>query len=512
MVSTTTFNDEDIMEPTIGLRALLATIWRKRRIWLITGLVGLVVGASLHVVIPKTYTAETDLYLTVPAGSNAVDVMAGNVSLLDTQVVAEKAIAAGHLNATPHALLSRYSGLAVSDNIMSIKFTGSSAEEAVAGARAVGNAFLAVQANELGLQTNALVKGLRSQIGSLNTEINTLDSQINNLSGAGTGQSTQLANLINQRSENEASVSTLQTQVQQALLNEQSTDHSNSILDPSALVPVSTKKVLIEDGLSGLVAGIALGIVFVIFRTLLADRPVDRATVASTLGAPVELSLERYRSPYLRRKRRLSQLLTKPTPSLRMIERRLRSHLESAPGSALAVVAVGNAEPAALAMGALAFDLSSEGHRVMVVDAAENRPLASIVGISPESGSLEAFQLETGNGPPVKVLVAPDDPMRMAQKPPPDDTDALLVLLTLDAAFGAEQITPWVTDAVLILSPGGVTLTRMDLTRDMLRESGISLRSVILLDADPHDETSGALGPADLRLTPAEAETADTSV
>ena len=275
MVSTTTFNDEDIMEPTIGLRALLATIWRKRRIWLITGLVGLVVGASLHVVIPKTYTAETDLYLTVPAGSNAVDVMAGNVSLLDTQVVAEKAIAAGHLNATPHALLSRYSGLAVSDNIMSIKFTGSSAEEAVAGARAVGNAFLAVQANELGLQTNALVKGLRSQIGSLNTEINTLDSQINNLSGAGTGQSTQLANLINQRSENEASVSTLQTQVQQALLNEQSTDHSNSILDPSALVPVSTKKVLIEDGLSGLVAGIALGIVFVIFRTLLADRPVD---------------------------------------------------------------------------------------------------------------------------------------------------------------------------------------------------------------------------------------------
>lgn len=224
------------------------------------------------------------------------------------------------------------------------------------------------------------------------------------------------------------------------------------------------------------------------------------------------MSLERYRSPYLRRKRRLSQLLTKPTPSLRMIERRLRSHLESAPGSALAVVAVGNAEPAALAMGALAFDLSSEGHRVMVVDAAENRPLASIVGISPESGSLEAFQLETGNGPPVKVLVAPDDPMRMAQKPPPDDTDALLVLLTLDAAFGAEQITPWVTDAVLILSPGGVTLTRMDLTRDMLRESGISLRSVILLDADPHDETSGALGPADLRLTPAEAETADTSV
>ena len=511
MVSTTS-NDEEIVEPVIGLRALAATIWRKRRVWLITGIVGLVVVASLHLVIPRSYTAETDLYLTVPSGSNAVDVMAGNVSLLETQVVAEKAISLGHLDMTPHSLLSKYSGLAVSDNIMSIKFTGSSPEEAVAGAKAVGNAFLAVQANELGLQTNALVRGLRSQIGSLNTEVNTLDSQINNLSSAGTELTTQLANLINQRSENEASVSQLQTQVQQALLNEQSTDHSNSILDPAALVPVSTKKVYIEDGLTGLVAGIAVGMAFVIFRALLTDRPIDRATAATTLGAPVELSLERYRSPHLLRNRRLRRQLRNPSPSLRMIERRLRGHLESAPGSALAVVTVGNPEAAALAMGALAFDLSSEGHRVMVVDAAEHRPLASIVGITPKTGTLETFQLDTGEGPPLRVLVAPDDPIRMAQKPPPDDTDALLVLVTVDAAFGAEQITPWVTDAVLVLSSGGVTLTRMDVTRDMLREAGISLRSVILLDADPQDESSGALGSADLRLTPPEVETAETSV
>jgi hypothetical protein len=52
----------------------------------------------------------------------------------------------------------------------------------------------------------------------------------------------------------------------------------------------------------------------------------------------------------------------------------------------------------------------------------------------------------------------------------------------------------------------------MEVTREMLREAGISLRSVILLDADPKDETSGALGSADLRLTPAEVETADSSV
>jgi hypothetical protein len=154
-----------------------------------------------------------------------------------------------------------------------------------------------------------------------------------------------------------------------------------------------------------------------------------------------------------------------------------------------------------LAVAALAFALSSEGHRVVVVDASEHRPLTSILGLSAEPDAMEMLELSNGAGPPVRVLVAPEDPLAMAQKPAPEDADALLVLVTLDAAFGAEQVTPWVTDAVMILSPRRVTPTRMDLTREMLREAGISLRSVVLLDRDPQDESSGALSPGDLRLT-----------
>ena len=91
----------------------------------------------------------------------------------------------------------------------------------------------------------------------------------------------------------------------------------------------------------------------------------------------------------------------------------------------------------------------------------------------------------------------------MAQKPPPDDADALLVLASLDAAFGAEHLAPWVTDAVMVLSSRRTTLTRIEVGREMLHEAGISLRSVILLDSDPQDDSSGALSPVDLRLTPA---------
>jgi capsular polysaccharide biosynthesis protein len=513
-MASTTLNEDAVLGQTIGLRALMATIRRKRRVWLITGLVGLIVGASLHLLVPAKYTAETDLYLTIPAGANAVSVMANNVSLLETEVVAQKAITDGRLHTTPHALLSHYSGLSVSDNIMSIKFSGATQTDAVAGARAVAQAFLSVQAAELGLQTNALVRGLQSQITSLNTEIDNLNGEISNLSGTspGTQSSNRLTDLINQRSEDESQLFQLQTQVQQALLTEQSTNHSNNVLDPAVVASTSKLKVVAVDALSGLIAGLAIGLAAVIFATLLSERPLERSAVAAALGAPVELSLKRYRSPRLMRGRRLSLRLRTPGPALRMIERRLGSHLESAPTSALAVVSVGTPEPAALAVAALAFSLSSEGHRVIVVDAADHRPLTSILGLAPEPEAMEMFEISAGEGPPVRVLVAPEDPMAMAQKPPPEDADALLVLVTLDAAFGPEQVTPWVTDAVMILSPQGVTLTRMEVTREMLREAGISLRSVILLERDPQDDSSGAVIPGDLRLTSAAVESAGSSL
>jgi hypothetical protein len=188
-----------------------------------------------------------------------------------------------------------------------------------------------------------------------------------------------------------------------------------------------------------------------------------------------------------------------------MIERRLRAHREAAPGSALAVIAVGTAELAALAVGGLARALSVEGHRVVMVDAADTRPLASLMRLGTTPRTMETSELPTKEDPPARLMVAPEDPAQMAQKPPPDDADTLVVLATLDVAFGAEHLAPWVRDAVMVLSPRGVSMTRLSVSREMLREAGISLRSVILVDADPQDDSSGALTPVDLSFTPVDA-------
>ena len=224
--------------------------------------------------IPRKYTAVTDLYLTTPAGADPAQAMVNDVSLLQTEVVAQEAITTGHLNMTPHTLLSHYTGLSLSDNIMSITFSGPSQTEAVSGARAVAKAFLAVQAKSLGLQTDGLVRGLQSQISSLNNEIDNLNTQINSISGAtpDTQSSNQLVDLVNQRSADESQVSQLQAQIDQALVNEQFTDRPTVFLILPLWFRYRPRKSSSMDALSGLVAGLAIGLAVVIFSALLSER------------------------------------------------------------------------------------------------------------------------------------------------------------------------------------------------------------------------------------------------
>jgi hypothetical protein len=498
----TSFEEDAALGPIVHIRSLWAAVRRRWRVVVIAGLVGLVIGASLHLVLPRKDVATSDLYLAIPAGSNPQEVMANNLALLRTNSVAAQAIAAGGLHMSPHTLLGRFSGLSLSDNILSISFSGSTPSQAVAGARAVAQAFLTVQAGELRRQTNGLVHSLRSQITSLNSSIAALDAQIDNpaTAAASTGANNQLTNLINQRSDDQSQVSQLQGQVGEALTQEQSSNGVSHVLDPAAVVPASAAKALLVDGLSGLVAGLALGLVLIVFGALFSERVPDRVMVAETLGAPVALSLARYRSPRLLRRTRLAGRLRTPDPAILMIERRLRAQLELAPGSAMAVITMGRPDAAALGVGALALGLSAEGHRVVVVDAADDRLLARMLGLSPAPDTMELSPIPTDEPECLRLLVAPPDPMQMAEKAPPDDADTLLVLASLDPAFGGEHLASWVVDAVVVLSEPGVSLARMDISRQMLHQAGISLRSVILLGSDAEDESSGALSPDELEL------------
>ncbi len=188
------------------------------------------------------------------------------------------------------------------------------------------------------------------------------------------------------------------------------------------------------------------------------------------------------------RSARLRWRLSRPTPALRMVVSRLRAYLETAPGAALALVEVECADVALVAVAALGNQLAVEGQRVLLADVAKDRPLAALLGGGGAGGTIRTVSL---NGRDVGLFVAPDDPTEMADKEVGEDADVILILATVDPAFGADHIAAWASDAVVMVRSGAADLARIDGVGHQLRDARMIIRSGLLIDTDPDDHSSG---------------------
>ena len=109
-------------------------------------LVGMLLGAGLHLVVPRKYAATTSLYLTEPAASDPAQAMANDVSLLQTRAVAEqRRRRAPPPHHAPRASLRSYQGVASSNAILVDHRGAALPADAVSRADAVAKAFLAVR-------------------------------------------------------------------------------------------------------------------------------------------------------------------------------------------------------------------------------------------------------------------------------------------------------------------------------------------------------------------------------
>ena len=161
-----------------------------------------------------------------------------------------------------------------------------------------------------------------------------------------------------------------------------------------------------------------------------------------------------------------------------MIQRRLLAHLAESPGAGLATVEVEASEVAALGVGLLAFTLASEGKQVLVIDLATSRPMDALLG--GKRGRDRNVSVGAGC---LTLVVGPADPAQLDQLEVREGMDAVLVLASADPAFGAEHIAPWADQAVVVVTAGKASATRITSTGQMLRHAGIATRSAILVDA-----------------------------
>jgi hypothetical protein len=274
-------------------------------------------------------------------------------------------------------------------------------------------------------------------------------------------------------------------------------------------VHVSEKKKLVISAATGIIAGLFLGLGFVIVRALISDRLWKRRDIAHALGARVRLSTDRppgWRLLPFPRYLRDSQ---RRNPENQLIVQHLDQRIfwGARPIPAITVVSVDDVRTGALAVASLAVSLAEDGRYVLVADLSAGGNLARMLGVK-EPGTHES----QFSGPGRRIDVHLADPaagpaegayLRIGDTGRPtgredvaldaawEAADIVLSLATLTPALGADHLATWASHAAVFVTAGESTATKIQATGEMLRLAGVEMITAVVLRPDPTDESVG---------------------
>lgn len=496
----------------VSLAFLKAAIRRSAVFCCIMTLAGFLAGCGIYSIFPAAYKASTSLFLTYGPFENSPGAPADNLALAQTRTVAALARQKLGVRQDVSGVLAAYTVTIVSNRLLLITFTAPSAAQALSGANAVATEFLRFRAGQLEEAQQQVFAALEQQVSQARNRVSSLRTQISRVSGqpSSPAQQSRLNGLQAQLND----ATTTLTSRQQAVSGNAATVQpatataikNSQVLDPAVLLPRSHLRHLLLYPSAGLVGGLATAIAIVLIRALMSDRLRRRDDVAEALGAPVKLSTGPLEPDRLRLTRRGR------TVSRQAGIRRIAAHLgDAVPDNvrgmdALAVVAVDNAHAAALPLVSLAISSAQQGRRVVLADLASGAPAARLLGISGSGGAVVSAQ-NTGLAVavPERADLVPAGPLRHASARNDDcsftdavatacaGADMLLTLITLDPSSGGDHLATWAADAVVVVTAGRSSWTRINAVGEMVRLSGTRLASAVLIGADKTDESLGVV-------------------
>ena len=497
---------------TTGLASLAfirAAIRRSARFCGAMALAGLLIGLGMYVAFPPSYAASTSVLITYGPFENVSSAPADNQAIVQSRAVAAIAVSRLGLQESASSFLAAYTANPISNRVLVITAKAPSANQAVSWANAVAAAFLKFRDGQLESEQNIALAALNQQLNSARQKVRTLNREITQAlaQGASPGQRAALTRLRGERVQAAAALSRLE---QTATGNPTRTGTTlaikgSAVLDTATLMSHSRKKYLVYYSAIGLILGIVLGVGIVVVRALVSDRLRRRDDVAHALGAPVEVSVGT-----VRRRRWLPGrrgLAAAENPGIQ----RITGHLGkvatagSHRAAALAVVPVDDPYAAALSLASLAVSCAEEmGLAVVMADLCSGAPAASLLDVT-EAGvqkvSVSGGQLVVAL--PDRGDVAPIGPSErtpsQAHLPPfarevaaaSASADLLLTLAPLDPTLSGEYLSTWATTAIAFVTAGESTATRIHAVGEMIRLSGVALRSAVLIGADRTDESLG---------------------
>lgn len=499
----------DLTGGLVNLGFFTAALRRKTRVWILTAVLGLLIGAGLYVKFPPAHHASATVLLVYNGNQDPQVQVQTEESLAESQAVAQRVVQQLKLAQNVVSLQAATTVTIVTDNVLTINVGAPTAAEAVQRASALATSYLQYRTQYARTQQQQLFVQLDKQYNAAKQRLDQLQNQVSQLPSTQdtAAERTQYNNLQTQIGQQQEIIQYTTGTKSSTQTATNTMANGSYILNPATALPYSHIK---GPGLyfaGGLFGGLAIGMGAVIIAATLSRRLRRRDDVAAVLGAPVRLSVgplraKRWRpAPRRAAKRNLDQ-------------RRVVAYLRGAvPGSSrgpasLAVVAVDDIQIVAQVVASLAFSCAAEGKQVVVADLSRGAHLARLLKVGDpgihdvhqDGASLVVVIPEAEDVAPVGPVPSGASPAVPAQANAAlvaacSAADILLTLATLDPAFGGDHLGTWATDAVAVVTAGGATVETVYSVREMLRLAGTRLDSAVLLGTDTSDESIGAVDP-----------------
>jgi capsular polysaccharide biosynthesis protein len=520
---------------------LSAAVRRRWWLWCLIGVVGLVAGLAFTVVLPAAPQASATVLVAHNPNENPADAILTDVALAQSRTVAVDAMRQLGLPRTVKGVArfqGSYSVTQVTDRLILFMAKAPTSGQAVARVKVLADEFLQLRGRELQSGQQDTVAAIDRQITQAKGQIAATAKQIAAIApaqvsagqlapsvppaGAGSlsrANRARLAELQTQHSQQEAALNGLEQALQAYQVSNQvavSAEVAGSqVLDAPAPVHRSLVRHALLYAVAGLVGGLLLGLALVIVQALVSGRLRWRDDIARALGAPIHLSVGRLRAARWR-----------PGRAGRDRDvQRVVAHLRSAvpargagAAAGLAVVAVDNAKEVAPSLVALAVSYAQEGKQVVLADLADGAPAARLLQIKrPSTGTVRVNAVRVHGlslmvavpGRGSAALAGPLPPPWPAQPGVPGvpgppglpsepvaavyaSADLLITLADLDPTAGADHLPTWADSAVVTVTAGQSSGTRIHAVGEMIRLAGTPLASAVLIGADKNDESLGA--------------------
>lgn len=480
----------------ISLHFLVDALKRRRLLVALMALCGTALAVLYLVLSPTAYEARTALLLVNDPQQDPARTAATDLSLINSRVVAERTIENLGLDTTVEDFNKSIAVTPDSASLVVLTLTASSHAEAVRRLSSFCTEYLDFRGAQITAQPDALMNGMSERVSALQKQADKLTKRINSLRLVSDTETTQLNELVGERAQLIGQINTLEGQISEIQLRNQSIIAGSRVVDPAAPQPSSTQ---LHGGLtllSGLIGGTAIGVGFVLVSAIMSTTLRRRDEVAIAVRAPVLLSvgsLSRLpdRLASLRPLRRMAQ--NRERDLARLVNTLELSLPSSWRGQRLTVACIDNAKDVAHGLVRTALDLQGQGRTVHLLDLTEGAHLAREVRRTAIGGAGLTLWL------PQTVPSFAQDPADLFpvgadvenQRYELRQSDIALVIVDVDPAVPPDHISAFSDRVVLAVTAGHSSAERLRGASDLLSRTGVDVYGAVLLRTRGSDESHG---------------------